>query len=383
MKIGIEASAAFRTQKTGISYYTHNLIRALATEMPDDDLILCYLSFITRKPQRFSPSLPNIHYRRISLIPGKIYNAFDHYLVGLPIDLLAGLRADVFIFPNFFRWPLWLCRTSVVVIHDMAFIDTPEHLTDRHRKYLSKRVPQSVRKATHVIAVSENTKQQLIRHYGTDPEKITVVTPAIDQQKYTPSDPKTIEDVKAKYGITGDYLLYLGTIEPRKNITGIIQAYKQLSEKERDAYQLVLAGGKGWLDEKINELIRSLPKGSVIRTGYIDDNDKPALYTGATLFLYPSHYEGWGMQILEAMACGTPVLTAQNSSLSEAGGEAAAYVKTTDPTTISRLVSELLENPKKLASMRELGFIQAKKFTWIASAKRLAAVIVTLNNSKK
>jgi glycosyltransferase involved in cell wall biosynthesis len=384
MKIGVEASPVFRANKTGVGWYSHDLITALVREMPKDEFYLGYISFITRRPQKLHPSPPNVRYRRISLLPGKIYNFLDHYLVALPFDVLTRTRVDVFLFPNYFRLPLWWTRKSVVVIHDLAFLETPEYIVPHHREYMSRRVPQSVGKATHVVAVSEHTKRTLVSRYGVEPSKVTVVVPAIDHAKFRPAGQPAIDLVKQKLGITGDYLLFLGTADPRKNITGIVKAYAMLPKDVQSKYKLVLAGapgktwGWGWYDEDIDRLARELPEGSVIRTGYVSADDRPVLFSGATLFLWPSHYEGWGMPIVESLACGTPVVTARNSSLPEAGGNAAAYVESNEPEAISRTIDVLLRDPKKRSQMREAGLEHVKQFTWEASAGRLAEVLRSL-----
>lgn len=387
MKIGIEASAVFRSSKTGVGWYAQKLVEALAAAMPEDELELCYISFITKQPAKLTPSPENVRYRRISLFPGKVYNALDHYLVPPPFDLLAGVKTDVFLFPNYFRWPLALCRKSVVVIHDLAFLDKPQFLVPRHQKYMVRRVGQSVRRADHVVAVSAHTKKRLAEQYGLDPAKITVVEPALDQGKFKPAPPEAVEKVKEKYGIGKEYLLFLGTTDPRKNVDGIVKAYGLLPEAVQDRYQLVLAGAPGrdwgwaWYDEQIDALIAKLPQGAVIRTGYLDEGDKEVLLSGAKLFVWPSHYEGWGMPILEAEACGVPVVTARNSSLPEAGGEAAAYVEQTkDPAELAELVQELLGDEARLAKMRAAGFEHAKRFTWRASGEKLAEVLRSLGN---
>jgi glycosyltransferase involved in cell wall biosynthesis len=381
MKIGVEASAVFRTNKTGVGWYSHELVKALVRVMPDDEFDLGYISFFTKQPEKLKPSPPNVRYRRISLLPGKIYNFMDHYLVALPFDVLARTRADVFFFPNYFRLPLWLTHKSVVAIHDLAFLETPEYIVPHHREYMSRRVPQSVQKATHVIAVSEHTKRTLVSEYKVDPSKVTVVVPAIDHAKFQPATKSNIDSAKKKYGIAGEYLLFLGTTDPRKNITGIVKAYQLLPEEMRKQYKLVLAGapgkawGWGWYDTEIDAIIAELPQGSVIRTGYVSAEDRPVLFSGAALFLWPSHYEGWGMPIVEALACGTPVVTARNSSLPEAGGDAAAYVENNQPSSISQTIVELLNDPEKLAHMRSAGLEHVKQFTWDASASRLAGVL--------
>lgn len=372
MKIGIEASAVFRKQKTGIGWYSYCLTQALTDEMPSDSFLLCYLSFITKRPEKLSPSPANVSYKRVNFFPGKIYNYLDHNLIAPPIDLLARVKADVFIFPNFFRWPLWFCKRSIVIIHDLGFIETPQYLTPRMVRYLGRRVPQSARKATGIVTISESTKRQLIKQYGIAPDKISVAVPGVDLEKYHAVDPAEVDAVKQKYGIEGKYLLYLGTIEPRKNITSILGAYNALPAETQSEYKLVLAGGKGWLDDDIQHLADTLPLNALVKTGYVDNGDEPALYTGATLFLYPSHYEGWGMQIPEAMACGTPVITANNSSLHEAGGDAAYYLLTNNTAGITRAINELLADPKQRAKMKQAGLEHVKQFTWEAAARIVA-----------
>ncbi len=373
MKIGVEASAIFRPEKTGIPYYASNLIKAAAKQMPDDQFYLCYINFLARQTPKFETGTSNVHRRRFSLIPGKIWNALDHYLIVPPIDLLTGTRADVFLFMNYFRWPLAFCKKTVLFVHDLGYLDRPEFFTPRHRAHLRRRVKQSIAKSTAIATISEHTKQQLMKHYGLPLEKITVMTPAVDHAKYQPAPAGEIAKVKQKYSITKPYLLFLGTMEPRKNITGIIRAYQALPSATKNKYQLVLAGGKGWLDEEIDKLANAMSPGQLIRTGYVQDGDEPALYSGAEMFLYPSHYEGWGMQILEAMACGTPVITANNSSLPEAGGKAATYVTAGNDRQLADAVSKLLRSDK--AKIRKAGFEQSKKFSWEKSAKILADLV--------
>ncbi len=374
MKIGIEASAFFRKQKTGIGYYTHCLLAETIRQMPSSRFDLCYISFLTRRPEQFQTEAHNVRLRRIWFFSSKIYNRLDRYFVPPPIDLFARSRNDVFIFPNFVSWPLWLCGNSILFVHDLAFIDTPEKLAPNHLSYLRKKVPNGIKKANQIVTISESTKQQIMKHFGINEAKISVITPAVDHSLYVPVGADEIGRVKTKFKIIGNYLLYLGTLEPRKNIAGIIRAYQLLPAEIKAEYKLVLAGGKGWLDSEINQLANVLGD-RLVRTGYVNDSDKAALYSGAKIFLYPSYYEGWGMQVLEAMACGTPVITANNSSLPEAGGEAAIYIETGNDTQLASAIESTLKSPEKLDALRSAGLKHSAGFTWEKSARKLVTVL--------
>jgi glycosyltransferase involved in cell wall biosynthesis len=322
---------------------------------------------------------PNVKWKRIWWLPGKVYNLFLRLPIGIPIDTLAGTRPNIFFFPNFVRWPLLWTKNSIVVVHDVSFIESAATMVPIHRLYLKRVVPKSIKKASQVISISESTKNQLITHYGTDPDKITVVYPAIDHEIYRPADDARINTTKQKVGIEGEYILYLGTLEPRKNIIGIVKSYSSLPSHIKDKYKLVLAGGKGWLDEEINQAIESLPKDRVIRTGYVEGEDIAPLYSGAAVYVYPSHYEGWGMQVLEAMACGAPVVTSNNSSLPEAGGDAALYVDSKKASELTLAIERVLTDENLRKEMIKKGFKHAKKFTWEKSAQTLLEVFDRLD----
>ena len=207
-----------------------------------------------------------------------------------------------------------------------------------------------------------------------------MINTALDNDTYKPAGSKEVVKVKNHYGIQKEYLLYLGTIEPRKNIASIIKAYNQLPSEVRSKYQLVLAGGKGWLDDEIEALISSSNQSDIIRTGYVADKDKPALYTGAKIFIYPSNFEGWGMQVLESMACGTPVITADNSSLPEAGGKAAAYVRAGNDSELVSSIENLLRSESSYNMRVKLGLEHAAKFTWQNSGRQLKEVLKAMGD---
>lgn len=374
MKIALDASPLLVQNKTGVGHFTQGLLEAAVRLDPSIEYELVYFAVPGRPLPPFAVKGPNVKHRRIWWFPGKLYNLLLRTPLRLPIDLLTRLNADLFFFPNFSHWPLVRINRSVVVIHDLAYLEVPETVIQRHRWYLSRAVPAAIKRATHVIAVSEHTKKQLVETYGTNPHKISVVTNAVDHNLFKPMPAPATEAVRTKYGITKPYILYLGTLEPRKNIVGVVKAYESLPAELKDQYQLVLAGGRGWLDEEIKEVISLIPQHSVVATGYIPAEDKPALYAGATCFVYPSLYEGWGMQLLEAMACGVPVISANNSSLPEAGGDAAEYVPTGDQNALNSALSDLLHDPKKRHKMALQGIAFAATYTWESSARKLIEV---------
>jgi glycosyltransferase involved in cell wall biosynthesis len=304
-----------------------------------------------------------------------VFNATVRKLVAPPIDVMLGAKPDVVLFANFVRLPLPLGAKSIVVIYDLSYVKQPEHATPRLRAYLNRYVPLSLKKSQHIVTISENAKREIIEEYGTDPDKITVAPPAVDLEDFYPRGADEIEKVKAKYNITKPYILYMGTLEPRKNVNGVLNAYAALGEELRDKYTLVLAGGKGWLDNTIKQRLDELAGLDIITTGYVPDEDRPVLDSGAEVFVYPSFYEGFGMPVLEAIACGAPTITANNSSLPEVIGDAGLVVDAKDTAAITHGLERVLNDPELAARMRAKGLDQAKKFSWEESAKKLHEII--------
>jgi glycosyltransferase involved in cell wall biosynthesis len=372
MKIAIEAAPLLVQRKTGVEYFTYRLTKALVELDKTNEYQLVYMAIAGRPKPDLGISGSNVRERRIWWFPGKAYNLTLRLPVGLGIDLLAGIRPDIFFFPNFVRWPLMWTRRSVVAVHDLAYADFPEVLPNlRHRLFLSWVVPRSIKKATLVAAMSEYTKQRIVEHYGTDPDKVVVVEPSIDHEVYRPASEAEVAAVREKYGVRKPYLLYLGTLEPRKNIRRIVGGYLGLPRELQERFQLVMAGGKGWKESDVYELVQQAGEDKILLPGYIDQADVAALYSGAAAFVYPSVYEGWGMQVLEAMACGTPVITAGNSSLPEAGGDAALYVDATSTAEITAAMQAVLTDEAKAADMRAKGLRHAAQFSWQRSAQKL------------
>ncbi len=376
MKILIEGSPLFWKPKTGIGEYTDQIVRRLVQYLHQDTFYISHLSFFKKDAAR-PIHASNVRYKTVRYFPTKAYNFLFRQNLNPPLDLLTFTHPDLVIYFNFLRHRLFFRAKSITVIHDLAFYYYPQYLKSRKfANSLKRAVTRAVAGADKLVTISENTKRDLVKIYGADPAKISVIYPAFDPETYKPASQSAVAKITKKYGITKPYLLFLGTLEPRKNIVGIINAYARLPEDFRNKYQLVLAGAPGWRYEQVEQAIKKVGSRNIILTGYVDLADKPGLYSGAELFLLPSHYEGWGMPILEAMACGTPVLTCHNSALPEAGGEAVFYVKDShDVGAIAWGIETLVSDPVLRQKFRQAGLKRIKEFSWNKSATQMLELI--------
>lgn len=374
MKILVDANILTRKQKTGVDYYTQALVFAAARALPNDTFVLGYYG---KGTITVPEDIKNIHIKRIWWLPSKMYALHRHYLRFLPLELLMPVRADAMLFSDF-GCPATLQKVpKLAVIHDLAYKLHPQYVIAKHAAFLDKLVQHTLKQATHVIAISESTKKDIIEHYGYDENKISIVYPAVDTDHYSPASNQEIEQVRKKYGISGDYILFLSTLEPRKNVVGIIKAYNVLSPELGAKYQLVLAGKKGWLDDDIEKLCQKMGE-RVLRTGRIESSEKAALYTGAALFAFPSAYEGFGIPILEAMACNVPVITSTVSSMPEVAGDAAIIVDPDNIHDIAGAFTKVLTDTGLAQDLRMQGAERAKEFTWQKSGQQLATLLRSL-----
>ncbi len=371
MKILVDANIFTRKQKTGVDYYTLGLVLAAARLMPNDTFILAHFG----GGQIDVPAdIKNIRIKRIWWLPSKMYGLYRHFLKFLPLELFMPVHADAMFFPDF-SCPVTIQKVpKLAVIHDLVYLLQPEYVPEGHQAFLKSIVTQALQQATQLVVNSESTKRDIVQAYAYPEANMTVIPPAVDHAQYRPVDRKQIDAAKQKYNIKGDYILFLSTLEPRKNVASIIKAYDMLAPELRTKYQLVLAGKKGWLDEEIEALCTKMGD-RVLRTGRVDSEDKAALYSGASLFAFPSAYEGFGMPILEAMACGAPVVTSNISSMPEVAGEAAILVNPSDVHDIVQAFTKVLTDTKLARQLSELGLKQAKQSSWEKSGQQLANVL--------
>lgn len=347
-------------RNAGVSRYTYRLIEGLAREQTDDR----YSIFVAAQDRGAVARFGNA---RVQLLPsrGPTTRPAQRVLweqTQLP-GLLRRLGVDVFHSPVNVL-PLRLPCASVVTIHDLAFIHYPQFYRPARRLYQRTFTSRSARAATLVIADSQSTRQDIIAHFGVHPDKVRVVYPAIDPRFQPVDDPAVLARFRAAHDLPEHFLLYLATLEPRKNVEGLVRAYAELRAMAPDAPPLVLAGGKGWYYDTIFALVRQLGiERAVTFAGYVSDEEQPLWYAAADLFIYPSFFEGFGLPVAEAMACGTPVITSDVSSLPEVAGTVALQVNPRDTTLLAHAMQRLIRDDGERRQRADEGPRWAARFS--------------------
>lgn len=363
MRVAVDIRPLLEPQRAGVSLYTLNLVRWLAKRGAHEYRLFCN-SHQRPFPDDAPPEDINVkHFHK--RWPNKALNA-SFSTFGLPrIDRTVG-GADVLYLPNL-NFTASGCP-YVVTLHDLSFYRYPEFFSPKQRLWHSMIDARGlVRRASVVIAVSRHTKDDIIETFGVDEARIRVVTPAVSGE-FKPRDESRIAAVRRKYGLPGRFILYLGTLEPRKNVEGLIRAF-DICGNDTD---LVIAGGKGWMYDRIFKAAERSPKKGRIRfIGYVEEWDKPALYSAARAFVYPSFYEGFGMPALESMACGTPVIASHASSLGEVVGDAGLLVNPANPEEIAYAIDQILTDEALYEKLRARGIEKSADFSWERGAIEL------------
>jgi len=375
MKIAFDALPLLG-RMTGIGHCEAGQIQALTAMHPEHEYTLNY--FAIRHLQECAKSLkpylkPNVTARH-SFCSAYGYRAISTF-VPVPYSLFFGKQNDLTHFFNYIVPPHVEGKT-VVTIHDMVYKAFPETVRGRTKQMLDWGLIPSMKRADRIITDSDFSKSEIIKYYPEFQDKIRVVYCGVNTEKFHPvTDFEKIAKVREKYHIPEKYFLYLGTIEPRKNLERLIQAYSAFVKEYDNPASLVLAGGKGWMYEGIFEKVQSLQlQNHVIFTQYIDEADLCALMSGAMAFTFPSLYEGFGMPPLEAMSCGTPVLVSSSASLPEVVGESAVIVKADSVQSIQEGLHQMHDNSHLRERLHHEGLERAKKFSWEHSANELYKV---------
>jgi glycosyltransferase involved in cell wall biosynthesis len=371
MLIGVDASRLIHARRTGTEAYSLHLTRALIRAGGEHRFRL-YTS-VPIPPDLLNGVAQVVKSRyEVRVIP--FARLWTHLRLAWEV---SSHSPDVLFVPSHVM-PLICPVPAVVTVHDVGYLHYPEAHRPFDRWYLDWTTRRHARLAARIIADSYATREDLVHLYQTDPGRIAVVYPGRDESLGRVENTRAIQAVKARYGIRSGYLLYLGTLQPRKNLLRLVEAFACLQSGTIDL-QLVLAGKKGWLYDELFARVKSLGwEDRIVFTGYVAEDDKAALLSGASALVFPSLYEGFGMPVLEAMACGTPVLTSNISSLPEVAGDAALVVDPLDVDAIAAGMSRLIGDADLRSVLVERGYAQVEKFSWGESARQVLKVLETV-----
>jgi glycosyltransferase involved in cell wall biosynthesis len=377
LRIGIDYTAAVH-QRAGIGRYTRGIVGALAGQDTEDIFVLVVAGDGAEDvlPQEWNrePALgANFHLRQLPL-SRRFWTIIWHRLrVPLAVDVLVG-SMDVFHSPDYVLPPVRRGK-KLVTVHDLSFLRYPEGAEPSLREYLIPAVFRSTKEADLVLADSENTRRDVVDLLGVPTERVEVIYPGVDRHFRPIEDREALERIKELYRLSHPFLLSVGTLEPRKNLIVLLEAYALLRERHSLPHKLVIAGGKGWLYEGIFQRVEELSlTEEVVFLGYVPEEHLPALYNLADVLAFPSIYEGFGLPPLEAMACGTPVVTSDRSSLPEVVGEAGLMVPSDDHEALAEAIHQVVDDAAFREDLIRRGLARAAMFSWEAAGQKLLSV---------
>lgn len=375
--ISFEVSPLVNDVKTGIGYCESGQVTEISKAHSGTDRIkfeFFSLRNHDRKLARIEPYLMDNCEINMSRFSGFVYKAVSTF-IPLPYSWFFGKGSDITHFFNYIV-PPFVHGKKVVTIHDMVYKAFPETMNSKTRILLNLAMNKSMKRADAVVTDSEFSRSEIIKYFPQYRDKVEVVPCGVDCDMFKPiQDRSIIEKVKANHNIKGKYFLYLGTLEPRKNLTRLVKAYEILSRRKEDCPLLVLAGGKGWLyDEIFEEVNKSGLGDKVIFTQYIPGEEICPLMNGSEAFVFPSLYEGFGMPPLEAMACGTPVIVSGSASLPEVVGDCGLIVDAYSEESIADAMGKIADNEELRKQLSEKGIIRAREFSWKKSAEKLYTI---------
>ncbi|MFH1486891.1 MAG: glycosyltransferase family 1 protein [Chloroflexota bacterium] len=371
MHIGIDASRATPEQRMGTENYSLHLIRnllALQRETPEHKLTL----YFNQPP---APGLfPEQANCETKVMPRR--HLWTH--ARLSWEMLRH-APDVLFVPAHVL-PVIHPKRSVVTIHDLGYLRYPGAHPFRQRLYLKLSTAHNARAATRIIAISENTKRDIVHYLKTDPDRIRVIPLAASEEFRPDIDLKEVATLLHRYSIDREYILYVGPLHARKNVLRLIDALALLKTEKGAQPRLVIAGKKGWIPKEVMRHIAPVAD-SITLTGFISPQELPLFYAGASAFVMPSLFEGFGLPVLEAMACGTPVIAARSSSLPEVAGDAALMVDPESVRDIADAIERLAGDKELQRELRQKGLARAKQFSWQRTAAETMALLEEVASS--
>jgi glycosyltransferase involved in cell wall biosynthesis len=374
-RIAIDYTPAYE-QGGGIGRYVRELTSALARTDTNNQ----YRLFVSGATSAQLPPAPsqNFTWRPTQISPKWFARVWHRLRLPLPVEAFTG-NIDLYHATDFVLPPTRPNTKTLLTVHDLSFVRVPDTAAPSLRAYLNQVVPRSVAKAHHILADSQATKDDLIDLYNTPADKITVLLSGVDPQFMPIDAPQIQATVREKYKLANHkYLLSVGTVQPRKNYSRIIRALATLRNQGHDVHYAI-AGGQGWLEDEMYQTIEETGLADYVHLlGFVDDEDLPTLYSAAECLVITSLYEGFGLPILEAMACGTPVVTSNLSSLPEVAGDASILVDPMDTPAIHNAINTILTDSTQRDQLVHAGFRQVQDFTWDKSAQHLKAIYESL-----
>lgn len=359
MKIGIDVRLSFPSL-SGVGRYAFELLKHLATQYRNHE----FYAFSNRRSLPETKSI--FHALEIKDSTGPGMKVIPWEQIVLPLKAKMN-HIDLYHNTTTSACPPLLSIPVVVTVHDLAWWKWPDLVTQPVLNYLRYFFPGIIKRASVIIAVSEATRQDLFQYIGNDDKRVHVVPEGIDE-RFKPASNEEVERFRQNTGIAEPYILFVGSVEPRKDIPTLVRAFEIAAERNKDII-LVLAGGKGWLNHEADErIMSSAVRDRIRRLGYIDDGDLPAIYSGAEVFIMPSRYEGFGLPVLEAMACGCPVVSSDAGSLPEVVGDAGMLFPSADSDACAEGISLLLGNTVRRTGYIHKGLERANLFSWTKSA---------------
>lgn len=372
MKIAIDIQSLYDPHPSGVGHYVLEVLKAIE---PDPGIELVLFSRGQRMVQldpaiTSKPNVRHIHRR----IPNKLINPLLSLGI-VSLEQLLGEHVDVVWYPNTGYLPRTRAKT-VLTVHDLAWFLMPETYNwVHHIRYSLTRARTWIKQATHVVAVSNATKQDVVTQFDRSPEDVTAIHHGLDHKSFSPKVQPTDKTRLQQLGIRHPYLVCIATREPRKNLAGLVEAFNALRSHGHQI-DLVLAGGRGWKRKALDNAIEhSAYKQHIHVLGFVADEDRPVLLRGAKALVLPSRYEGFGMQVAEALACGTPVVTSRNSSLPEAGGTSVFTVRAMHQSELVQILNQALRDSNLQPARTQRGIEHARQFTWQECAQQTLDVL--------
>lgn len=357
---------------SGIGNATQEMLREFDRIALRENLkIVAIVPFGKKKYVKDKYRFVNVKVR--SLPPGQKYVNYALTRTNLPIfpDIFYG--RGTYIFPNYKTWWTPMSKT-ITFVHDVAHEKMPEVVQSKNLTYMKQNFPTWLKRADYVAAISKSSANDISLSYPSVTDKIRLIYLGVDSYTYKKKNADEVSMVSAKYGLPQKYLVYVGNIEPRKNILMLLEAYKEFIDTSKSDLALVMIGGGGWSNEEAKVRMRELRgQGYSIVTPdmYVEDEDLPAIYSGATALIHVALYEGFGLSLLQAMACGLPVIAGNNSSMPEAAGDAGILVDVANKGEIVKAIDQVAHNRKLREELQSKGYGQAKKFSWSKTCKNL------------